>query len=414
MGKSHRLGVDFGTSNSAAGFVDQGAVRLIEVEPGQTTLPTAFFFDYDSRETLIGSAANRALLDGAEGRYMRALKRVLGTGLMHEPRQILNEQVTFVEIIARFLRRIKQRAEQETGLTFERVLSGRPVRFHSDNAGRDAQAEVDLRACYLAAGFKAVDFLSEPEAAAIATRRKGGGRALGLVVDIGGGTSDFSLFEVASGGKVNVIANQGVTIGGTDFDRLLSLDHVMELLGKGASLRREFGPGLLTAPNRVFTDLATWEKIPFQYGAKALRSVQEMAKFAQEPEKFDRLAHVVEYELGHDLAFAVEHAKIAINQQAEGSVRVDIGFLEPQLAAWFDRAQMHASLQEAIGQVTVCALETLKGAGVAPHRVDHVVFVGGSSLLTAVSAAIGAVFPQAELVFSEVFTAVTDGLALAA
>ena len=97
------LGIDFGTSNSAAGFLDGGRPRLIRMGQGQSTLPTTFFFDYETRRTLIGEAANRALLDGVEGRFMRALKRVLGTSLMHERRQILNERVTFVDIIARFL-----------------------------------------------------------------------------------------------------------------------------------------------------------------------------------------------------------------------------------------------------------------------------------------------------------------------
>ena len=137
--------------------------------PGRATLPTTFFFDFESRRTLIGEAANRALLDGNEGRFMRALKRVLGTSLMHEKRQILNERVTFVEVIARFLSHIKARAEAETGLTFERALSGRPVVFHGTGDVREAQAEDDLRRCYMAAGFREVDFMAEPEAAAIAS-----------------------------------------------------------------------------------------------------------------------------------------------------------------------------------------------------------------------------------------------------
>ena len=82
------LGIDFGTSNSAAGFLHDGRPRLIPMAPGRATLPTTFFFDFESRRTLIGEAANRALLDGNEGRFMRALKRVLGTSLMHEKRQM--------------------------------------------------------------------------------------------------------------------------------------------------------------------------------------------------------------------------------------------------------------------------------------------------------------------------------------
>ena len=81
---SHTLGIDFGTSNSAAGYLRDGKPQLITMDGGDTTLPTTFFFDFESRKTLIGEPANQALLAGAEGRFMRALKRVLGTSLMHE------------------------------------------------------------------------------------------------------------------------------------------------------------------------------------------------------------------------------------------------------------------------------------------------------------------------------------------
>ena len=119
----HALGVDFGTSNSAAGYLIQGKPKLVQWDHGRTTLPTTFFFNFETRETLIGDPANQALLDGAEGRFMRALKRVLGTSIMHEKRQILNERVTFVEIISRFLGVIKSRAEAEADIEFNRAVS---------------------------------------------------------------------------------------------------------------------------------------------------------------------------------------------------------------------------------------------------------------------------------------------------
>lgn len=424
MTVSHRLGVDFGTSNSAAGYLQGGTPRLIQVEPGKTTLPTAFFFDFDSRATLTGSLANAALLAGDEGRYMRALKRVLGTSLMHETRQILNERVTFVDIIARFLREIKQRAEADSGLRFDRVLSGRPVQFHSDDAARNARAEDDLRQCYLAAGFNAVDFLYEPEAAALATQASrenpaaSGVGTLGLVVDIGGGTSDFSLFEVTDGKAINIIANQGVTIGGTDFDRVLSMDHIMPHMGKSSHLRNEFGPGTLAAPNRIFNDLATWEKIPFQYNAKTRAMVADMVAKAVEPDKMRRLATLLSHELGHELAFAVERGKIAVNSlNAPGdgaSARIDLNFIDTGFSAELSPPLLEASLHMQVAAITASALECVKVAGIAPDRVDQIVFVGGSSLLSVVCTAIQAAFPNAKPIYSEVFTAVADGLAIAA
>lgn len=413
MQQSHTLGIDFGTSNSAAGFMQGNTPRLVEFAQGQSTLPTAFFFDFATRETLIGQAANSALIDGLEGRYMRALKRVLGKPVMHEKRRILNETVTFVDIIARFLAEIKQRAEAASGHPFDNVLSGRPVHFHDEGAALDAKAEDDLRQCYLAAGFKQVRFIPEPEAAAISVREPLAKSTLGLVVDIGGGTSDFSLFESVDGG-VNIIASHGIRIGGTDFDRAISIKHVMPLLGKGAQLRKHLGAGMLAAPNAIFNDLATWEKIPFLYGSDTTRMVAEMHMLAVEPAKFKRLVTVLEFQLGHDIAFAVEQGKIDANNAKGQAVCIKLGVLEPALVAGLSTDALNRSIASDVAAITACALETLQMADVPKDRVGRIVFVGGSSLTSAVTTALSAAFPDAECVYSQVFTAVTNGLAIAA
>ncbi|MEE9429226.1 MAG: Hsp70 family protein [Paracoccaceae bacterium] len=127
---SNTLGVDFGTSNSAAGILLDGRPQVLEIEPGQDTLPTSVFFDFAKGRMLVGSPANQALIQGLEGRFMRSLKSVLGTSLMHEKRYIMGEELTFVDIIGRFLQAVKVNAEKATGRQFDRALSGRPVHFH--------------------------------------------------------------------------------------------------------------------------------------------------------------------------------------------------------------------------------------------------------------------------------------------
>jgi len=413
VAQNHTLGIDFGTSNSAAGYMQGDTPKLVEFATGETTLPTAFFFDFATRKTLVGHAANVALIDGLEGRYMRALKRVLGKPIMHEKRQILNETVTFVDIIARFLRGIKDRAEASSGHAFEQALSGRPVHFHDEGDALDAKAEDDLRRCYLAAGFKDVRFMPEPQAAAISVRTPLPEGKLGLVVDIGGGTSDFSLFETVDG-DVNVITNHGVRIGGTDFDRAVSIDHVMPVLGKGTQLRKHMGAGTLTAPKAIFNDLATWEKIPFIYSADTTRMVAEMLSLAIESAKFKRLATALEFQLGHDIAFAVERGKIEANDAKIQAGRIKLGVLEPGLAIDLTAQALNHSIAEKVALIEACALEAVQMAGVSKQRVGRIVFVGGSSLTAAVTTALGTAFPDAECVFSEVFTAVTNGLAIAA
>ena len=410
MTAPNTLGIDFGTSNSAAGIAVAGRPWLVEMEPGEKTLPTAVFFEEDTRHMRIGHSATRALTGGDEGRFMRALKSLLGTPLLHEERRLGGERISFAAIIARFLAEMKQRAETATHMQFTHALSGRPVRFHSKDEDRNIQAEKDLRACYLEAGFQDVLFMYEPEAALHAAAPVPG---LGLIVDIGGGTSDFTAFEQLQDGRTRILASNGVRLGGTDFDRQLSIHHVMPLLGRGSQIRNSFGGGTLPAPSRLFNDLATWQMIPFLYAPESRRAAQDLAANAVEPDKLARLVAVLEDELGHELAFAVERGKIRANG-ADGSAAIDLKLLERGLSVPLPAGEMNQTLAGQTAAIGSCAAETLQQAGISAAKVDRIVMVGGSSLLAAVQAQIRALCPNARIETGNAMTAVADGLALAA
>lgn len=410
--QTETLAIDFGTSNSAAALAWEQGIYRIPIERGEETLPTAVFFPQDEGAMRIGAAAADALIAGEEGRYMRALKSVLGLPLLHESRLIGGRRRTLADIVTAFLIELRQRSEAATGLRFRRALSGRPVHFHSADPAKDAQAEADLRACYLAAGFEEVSFLPEPEAAAIACHGMGAADQIGLIVDIGGGTSDFSVFRTA-GMRPEILTNHGIRLGGTDFDHAVSMAHAMPELGLGGQLRREMGAGLLPVPRAPYVDLATWAKIPFLYTAETRRMVADMVRHAVERQKMARFATVLEMELGHELAFAVERGKIAANGGAAAG-RIDMGVIETGLAATVTPGSLDAALAEHRPQLRAAAAETLAMAGVAPQEVGRVILVGGSSLMRIVSEEASALCPGAEVLRSEAFTAVVDGLALAA
>ena len=405
------LAIDFGTSNSAAAILQDGAVRRLRMEPGGDTLPTAVFFPAHGGGMQIGSAAGKALIDGAEGRYMRALKSVLGQGLFHEERLIGGKRQTLADIVAAFLRVLRDRAEAATGRTLTRALSGRPVHFHSGDATRDARALEDLQACYLKAGFNEVTFLPEPEAAAIACQGMGDADNLGLVVDIGGGTSDFTVFR-STQNHPQVLASHGVRLGGTDFDHALSMALAMPQLGLGGQLRREMGAGRVPIPRAPYVDLSTWAKIPFLYTGKTRRAVAEMQRLAVEPQKLARFAEVLEMELGHELAFAVEAGKIGANG-GDAAAAVAMGFIEPGLRVPMSGTALTDILSANRATLGEAAAETLRMAGVTGDQVGRIVLVGGSSLMGFVTQEMTRRCPNAQVLQSEAFTAVVDGLALA-
>ena len=405
------LGVDFGTSNSAAAYMSAGDVVHVELEEGRETIPTALFFDLYEKQVLTGRRANQALLDGAEGRYMRSLKSVLGTSLMKEQRILLGRRTDFSEVITEFLRQLKARAENFADRTFDHVVAGRPVFFHRVDADRNRRAELDLEACYHKAGFKEVRFMYEPEAAALESARDYKKGSVGLVVDIGGGTSDFTLFEAKDQG-VRIIASNGVRVGGTDFDRQISYDHFMPLLGRGASLTRQFAEGTIQAPAHIFSELATWEKIPFLYDGKTIQLAKGMERDAVDRPAFTRLVKVLERRLGHDLAFEAERTKIARNEGSNHST-VDLSLIEPGLQTQLTEEGFENSLLRFGEEIADAIQETLDAGGVEARRVEAVVSVGGSSSMKIVTDAIQSGLPNVAVQQGDVFTSIVEGLAIA-
>ncbi|RYF68495.1 MAG: heat-shock protein, partial [Comamonadaceae bacterium] len=226
---SPTLGIDFGTSNSAIACLVDGKASLLPIEGGATTLPTAIFFNAEDRSTHFGREAVALYLAGYEGRLMRSLKSLLGSALMQEKTAIYDGLVSFEDIIARFLRELATRAERELGRRPEHVVIGRPVHFVDDDSKRDQRAEDSMRHAARAAGFKDIAFQLEPIAAAFDYEQRVTRESVVLIVDIGGGTSDFTVVRVGPDRarrrdrSDDVLATTGVHIGGTDFDQRLNL-----------------------------------------------------------------------------------------------------------------------------------------------------------------------------------------------
>jgi hypothetical chaperone protein len=288
------------------------------------------------------------------------------------------------------------------------------VQFHSNDPTRNAQALVDLTESYRRAGFADVRFLNEPEAAALASRAALHAGDLGLVVDIGGGTSDFTLFRQGAGDEIEILASHGVRIGGTDFDRRLSIAKVMPQLGRGSEIRHAFGKDTHIAPNAIFNDLATWQKIPFLYGPDTRRAAAELARYAVHPKRLARLVKVLEEELGHDLAFAVEAGKIMANDPSQCDPVIRLDMLKPGAALALPPAFMTRKLAPLADQIGAAALDTLAAADLPPEAVNTLIFVGGSGLMQVVEEAMRSRFAQAQLYRGAAMTAIVSGLALRA
>ena len=411
--KDTTLGIDFGTSNSAMAVRSgTGPARMIALEGGVHTLPTALFFNAEDARTHFGRDAVGHYLAGIEGRLMRSLKSLLGSALLQDKTAVHGKLVSYQDIIGLFLGMLAQKAVDTLGGMPARVVLGRPVHFVDGDADRDQQAEEALRLAALGAGFANVSFQFEPIAAALDYEQRTDRESLVLVVDIGGGTSDFTVVRVGPQRRVraergsDVLATTGVHVGGTDFDRRLSLELLMPLLGF-----RHLGPTGREVPSRVFFDLSTWHLIQWLYSPRALRDAQNLRTDFADARLHGRLMRVLQERLGHRLANTVEQAKIAASL-ADADAPMPLDWIEAGLCAAVTPESMARFLAQPLAQVVACAHACVQLAGLAVQDLDAIYLTGGSSALRPLRQALRAAFPDTPQIEGDLFGGVAAGLAV--
>ncbi|MES2153039.1 MAG: Hsp70 family protein [Pseudomonadota bacterium] len=408
---AHACGVDFGTSNSTVGWVRPGQPVLLALEEGKATLPSVVFFNADDDEVSYGRAALAGYLAGYEGRLMRSLKSLLGTSLIDGQTEVGGRALPFRMLLSHFIGELKRRAELAAGRPFTSAVFGRPVFFIDDSAGADRQAEATLAEVARAVGFKDIAFQYEPIAAAFDYESQIRREELVLIADIGGGTSDFSLVRLAperaarAERRDDILATGGVHIGGTDFDKYLSLASVMPLLGYQSLLNNDS-----VIPSSYYFNLATWHTINLAYTKKAWTQLADVARDAREPHKLACLQRLIDDRAGHWLAMKVEEGKIALSDACE--VELELERLQPARSVTLQRGQFEAAIGQLVASVDQTVLKLLADAGVAPDAVDTVFFTGGSSGVRMLRERIGALVPKARKVEGDLFGSIGAGLAL--
>ena len=406
-------GMDFGTSNSTFAVAGGNAPpRLLPLEGDSVTLPSVIYFSFETDEVHFGRAAVAEYVSGGDGRLMRSLKSVLGSNLFSDTTRIKRQAMSFADILGVFVGELRKRASTALGTEIEAAVLGRPVRFVDDDDAADAEAQNQLEAAARAEGFRHVEFQFEPIAAALDYEQQVTHEELGLVIDIGGGTSDFSVIRVsperarASDRRSDILSTAGVHIGGTDFDRLLSLGKVMPLLG----YRTETADGKRPLPSAPYYDLATWHRINRLYNQKTMLELRSTRREAAQPALVDRMIGVVGERLGHRLAGRVEEAKIDLTASEE----TPFGFPTPagDIETTIRASELSDLLEDSVDRIGRTIREALASAEVGPDAIDTLILTGGSTQVPAVARRIRELLPAARSVATDAFGSVGLGLAI--
>jgi len=484
-----RIGLDFGTTNSGAAVFDGQQVHVFPLDPAShdpTVLRSTLYVTRDHEvfigheaietyyrqnvgrpskmvrqyvgeiETTLGDVGSvkgypvgpttfvkdvYVLVDElTPGRLLRSLKSGLATG--YEGTTIFGRYYELEELIALYLREIRERVEAEIGQAVESVALGRPVNFggSSGEAGNQ-RAEERLRRAAERAGFREVTFELEPVAAALHYELTASGPQNVVVFDLGGGTLDITVMRVGEPGKRQAFATGGVGIAGDAFDQRIIEALLLDHFGRGSTVRLAtsrlsstkshsqavrpahdgavrpahdgaWGEEATPFPSQYTTALVNWQAIPELTRPETLHFLQLAQANGSHPARVRALESLLVNNYATRLFDEVERAKIALSTAYFGLIRLtgdDIDVWQP-----LTRSQFESLIAGETRRIEACLLDTLDRSGLRPGEIDAVVRTGGSAQMPCFIEMLGRVFEPEKVVLSEVFGGVTAGLAICA
>jgi molecular chaperone DnaK len=316
------VGIDFGTTNSAIGVLEGGDVRLIPNTEGALVTPSVVAFGNDGR-TLIGASAKRQAVTNPAN-TIRSVKLRLGTDWSIQRGET---HYTAEDITTLLLTQLVYNAEQFLGSTIYGAVLTVPAYF-------DQVQRYSLKAAAEAAGINVLRIINEPTAASITYGLHRQKESTVLMFDLGGGTFDISLLEIAEG-VCEVKATAGDNgLGGDDWDRAL-VDYLIEMVARTNGLD-------------ISTDPVAVER---------LREVSEAAKI--------------------DLSSSgVVDIRLPYLGMKDGSpIHLDTKLTRPQ----FERLT-----QQVLDRCEGPIRRVLKDASIKMHDVEHVILVGGATRMPAI------------------------------
>jgi hypothetical chaperone protein len=413
-----RIGIDFGTSNSAAALAGKtaaDAARVVEIDltnEDKRLLRSVLFFPESEKVVLFGAEAINRYIEEGDGRFLQSIKSFLHQSSF-EKTSIRGRSTTLEELVAVVLRRIRTRVEEITSDKVERVVLGRPALFSLDPA-RDKLAHERLtRAAHLA-GFESFTFLIEPIAAALGYEESLTHDEIVLVGDFGAGTSDFTLMRLGPSHRHKIDRNQdviawtGVRVGGDRFDAKI-VEHQL-LTHFGANATYESMTQRLPIPHWMTRKLLAWNELSLLREADTLEFLKRALLSSDAPKQLQNLITLAEENLPYHLYRAVEATKRKLSDQPNAQFsfdHADIRITETVSRSDFERwtLPLRQELIEALDRVLAQA------SGVVP---DTIFLTGGTSKIPSVRKIFSDRFGLEKLRQGDAFTSVVAGLGRAA
>lgn len=456
--KTIGVGVDFGTSNSAVAAYDGDRVQLVELEEESAIMPTATHLDRELNTKTGESAVSQYIEEnrdrivqltpeiiaksmllvsevdvedphsvaetsmqnvygepvndrGMPGRLFRGVKRLLGNSDIK--RLLVFEQpFRLVALITPVLLRMRETLEAHVG-DFGDVHVGHPVKFEGSDEFRNKLALARLGEACAHAGFEGAVFYPEPIAATLSFLHDEAHEERGtvLTVDFGGGTLDLSVVRYTEN-QFEVLATEGLALGGDHIDQLIFKKLLFPYLGQGETWSRVVDGTLIenAFPFKEFEDrllnwAVTYTLNQNRYRAKVADCISKGGPAAV---KLERLDDLITHNYSYIVFQAIKKAKAELSSQTETVLDIQ----ELDLAIPFTRAELKSMMSSMLKQIDITIEKVLRRARISSHQVDLVIRTGGSSLIVAVKDILEERFPG-KVTEHDPFTSVAAGLAIA-
>jgi hypothetical chaperone protein len=409
------LAIDYGTSNSLVAATDGVTTTPpLPIDPGAddpTVLRSILFFPHGNA-CFYGSRAIQEYVEHqAQGRLIRSIKKYLPSE-SYIGSWIDNRVVKLEDLISYFLLEMRKRASESLGKDVTSVLLGRPAKFSEDPV-KDKLAQYRLEKAAELAGFKSISFLPEPLAAAFDLRRRLTETKTVLVVDLGGGTSDFTVIRLGPDAfqESDVLSIGGVSVAGDAVDGAFMRTQVAPYLGSKVKYRVPLGSNILEMPKSLLdhvcspADLAQLQKSQFMH---FFRQVRSWALRGEDQEALERLFTIVEDQRGFDIFEEVDRVKRSLGTAASAKFNYD--YPGAEIAFELTAADYDVTIDPATSKILDCMDETLKSAGVTADSIDIVYCTGGTSKLRRIQAGLAARFPREKIMGANFFHSVIEGL----
>ncbi|MDB5683389.1 MAG: molecular chaperone DnaK [Sphingomonas bacterium] len=414
------LGLDFGTTNSVAALaVPGGAPDLIEFDGPHEQAAVfrsalCFWHEGDARAGLASEAGPWAIAEYLEfpedSRFIQSFKSVAASASF-ESASVFDKRFRFEDLGRIFLDRLVAHSGGRLDPRPARVVVGRPVEYAG---GRPDPALARQRYDAMFAGFGTeVHYVYEPLGAAFSYASRLTEPATLLVADFGGGTSDFSIVEVAEPGAARrcvPLGHAGIGIAGDRFDYRILDRLVLPMLGKGSSYR-SFDK-ILEIPRSYFADFADWSRLALMRNRRTMEELRRLQRSAVDADAIGRMIAVIENELGYPLYDAVGRLKRALSEGESAHFHFAGAGLE--IEADVARAEFEGWIAEDVARIEQTVDRALAAAGVGESAIDRVFLTGGTSLTPAVRAVFARRFGEAAIMSGGELTSIAHGLALIA